>query len=506
MISVWILGDQLLREHPAILAAEARSDDVRIVMVESHKRTTRYRYHRQKLVLIFSAMRHYAEMLREKGYQVDYLKAASMTAGLRQHVEEHHPEMILTMAASEYAARHYQQEELVDRLGVEVEVLPNTQFLLGQYNPNPEKRYIMENFYREMRRHFNVLMDDDDTPAGGEWNYDKLNRKPLPKDIDIPKMPEFTSDDIIREVMDEVEEAGLGVGSLDGFNYAVTHQQAEAALGNFIQMRLELFGPYEDAMTERDGMLFHAVLSPYVNIGLLEPMQMIRAAERAYREGRAPINSVEGFVRQVLGWREYMYRQYWQQMPVMREANHWEAERPMPAFFWTGETDMNCLKHVVERAKATAYSHHIERLMLVSNFCLLAGIRPQAVLEWFMSFFIDAYDWVMQPNVIGMGLNADGGKTATKPYVASANYINKMSDYCKGCRFKHTKRTGEDACPFNYLYWNFLIEYEDELRANPRAGRNVLGLRHLDADERGRVQDDARRFLAELRAYDAPSS
>ncbi|GAB4524495.1 MAG: cryptochrome/photolyase family protein [Anaerolineae bacterium] len=501
-LSVWILGDQLLRDHPALAAAEAAvgKSNIHVVMIESQKRTAQRPYQRKKLVLIYSAMRHYAQMLREQGYHVDYYTSAeSMTHALQQHKELWRPEKLLTMAASEYFPRLYQTDHLSAALNIPVEVLPNTQFLIGRYNPypEPEKRLVMENFYRKMRRHFDVLMDSEDAPAGGEWNYDKQNRKPLPKNVALPDIPQFQPDETTQQVMADVA-AGDGVGQVDGFCYAVTHQQAEAALHDFIETRLQDFGAYEDAMTTRQGTLFHAILSPYINLGLLEPLQMIAAVEAAYREGRAPINSVEGFVRQVLGWREYMYWQYWQQMPDLAHKNHWNAAQPMPRFFWNGDTEMNCLHHVITRVIDTGYTHHIERLMVVSNFCLMAGIEPRAVLEWFMSFYIDAYDWVMQPNVIGMGLNADGGRTATKPYIASANYINKMSDYCQGCRYQHTQRTGDDACPFNYLYWNFLIANEDELRANPRTGRNVLNLRHLDDEERARVQQQAEVFIRSL--------
>jgi deoxyribodipyrimidine photolyase-related protein len=285
---------------------------------------------------------------------------------------------------------------------------------------------------------------------------------------------------------------------VDGFNYAVTHEQAAQALDEFIEQRLVQFGVYEDAMSGKHDTLFHSVLSPYINIGLLEPMQMARAAEAAYDAGRAPINSVEGFVRQVIGWREYIYWQYWRQMPDLVHKNSWEAGRAMPAFFWDGDTRMNCLAHVIRRVIESGWTHHIERLMVVSNFCLMAGIHPQAVLEWFITFYIDAYDWVMQPNVVGMGLNADDGMTATKPYISSANYIHRMSDYCEGCYFKPDQRTGERACPYNYLYWNFLIQHEETLRANARFGPAVLGLRHLDEDERHAVQQQAKAFLDSL--------
>jgi deoxyribodipyrimidine photolyase-related protein len=237
------------------------------------------------------------------------------------------------------------------------------------------------------------------------------------------------------------------------------------------------------------------VLSPYLNIGLLEPLQLARAAEQAYQDGRAPLNSVEGFVRQIIGWREYMAWQYWRLLDIWPESNAWEAHRPLPDFFWHGETEMACLRSAIQRSLETGYTHHIERLMVLSNFCLLAGVEPLEVNDWFLTCFVDGYEWVMPPNVLGMGLNADGGRTATKPYIASANYINKMSDYCAGCRYDRKARTGPDACPFNLLYWNFLLEHEQRLRANPRMGNAVLGLRYLDEEERERVQAQASAFL-----------
>lgn len=229
-----------------------------------------------------------------------------------------------------------------------------------------------------------------------------------------------------------------------------------------------------------------------------EPLELAGAAEQAWREGLAPLNSVEGFIRQIIGWREFMYWQYWRQMPGMLAQNAWDARRLLPAFVWTGETDMACLRHALARALATGYNHHIERLMLLGNFFMLAGIDPQAVNDWFLSVYIDAYDWVMPPNVIGMALNADDGLTATKPYIASANYIHKMGDFCAGCRFDPKQRTGETACPYNFLYWNFILQHEARLRANPRTGQNVLGLRHLDEAERARVRAQAEVFLASL--------
>jgi len=406
----------------------------------------------------------------------------------------------MTMAAS-FCPGRQMQLTLDKQLGVPVAIVPNTQFLVGRYNPisepEPHKLYVLESFYRAMRRHFSVLMDGPD-PAGQKWNFDKANRKRLPKDLHPPPLLPFTPDEVTKQVMDEVAGLDIGVGSVDNFAYAVTREQALRAFQDFLENRLAFFGDYEDAMTRRSHVIYHSLLSPYLNLGLLEPLELVREAERAYRRGQAPINAVEGFVRQIIGWREFMYWQYWRQMPGMVEKNAWAAKRPLPAFVWDGQTDMACLHHAVTRALDSGYNHHIERLMLLCNFFLLTGINPKVVNDWFLAVYIDAYDWVMPPNVIGMGLHADGGLTATKPYIASANYINKMSDFCQDCRYDAKVRQTAAACPFNYLYWNFILKHEEQLRANPRTGRNVWGLRHLTMQDRDQVQALAAEFLDAL--------
>lgn len=505
-ITVWILGDQLLREHPALVAAKAQASraQMRVVLVESEQRMQKQPYQRKKLVLLISAMRHYAEELRAAGYIVDYRRAATMLDGLRQHVAEFQPAHILTMAAADYSGRTLQQTKLAHWLDTPVTVLPNTQFLCGRYDPYPKpgKKVILENFYRAMRKHWKLLLDEHGEPVGGAWNFDRENRKPLPRSgLAIPPPLRFEPDAITQTVMAEVAVLEQGVGSVAGFDLAVTRDDAEAAFDDFLRHRLHNFGPYEDAMSRRSAVLFHSLLSPYMNIGLLDPLAMARRAEQAYHDGLAPLASVEGFIRQIVGWREYIYWQYWQQMPGLLHANGWGHTRPMPQLFWDGSTDMNCLKHVVTRVIEAGYSHHIERLMVICNFCMLAGVDPAAVNAWFLSLYSDAYEWVVTPNVIGMGLNADGGRTATKPYIASANYINKMSDYCTGCRFDPKLRSGENACPYNFLYWNFLLLHEETLRVNPRFGPAVLGLSHLAPGERSEIQRQAHRFLDDLPTY-----
>jgi deoxyribodipyrimidine photolyase-related protein len=496
--TIWILGDQLLDQHPALQAALEEVDlgEVVILFIESTQKIQQRLYQRKKLVLLLSAMRHYAQELRGRRIEVDYIQADSFMEGLQKHIQKYQPERLLTMAAASYQGRR-QQHALQDRLGVEVEVIPNTQFLMGKYDPIPDpdpgKRYVMENFYRAMRKHFDVLMKDG-KPLGGQWNFDKENRERLPKDLELPADPSFRPDRITREVMAEVAEFPDHVGSVDNFQYAVTRKQATQAFQHFLEQKLPDFGPYEDAMTVRSHSLFHSVLSPYLNIGLLDPMELIKSVEDAYTEGVAPLNSVEGFIRQVLGWREFMYWQYWRLMPGMLEMNAWEAHRPLPDFVWTGETDMACLQHAISRALDTGYNHHIERLMLLCNFFMLTGTAPKAVNDWFLTVYIDAYDWVMPPNVIGMGLNADGGLIATKPYIASANYINRMGEFCRECHYNHRERTGEGACPYNFLYWNFILQHEKRLRSNPRTSRSVLGLRHLSEEERVQVRGQAERF------------
>jgi deoxyribodipyrimidine photolyase-related protein len=498
-VSVWILGDQLLAAHPALRAVEAQAVPFQVVMVESLARLRRLPYQRKKLVLLFSAMRHYADRLAAGGISVDYRFAENVLTGLRQHIIQYRPAQVVMMAASEYAGRRF-QERLEQKLGLPVQIHPNTQFLIGQFNPAPDvpvhKRVVQETFYRSMRRHFNLLMEPDGGPTGNQWNFDDRNRKRLPKDLTIPAPLSFEPDQLTRQVMADVDGLGDGIGSVGDFNLAVTYDQAKSALLDFVDNRLTNFGPYEDAMSQAHPLLFHSLLSPYLNIGLLEPLEIACQVEVAYRQGSLPLNSAEGFIRQVIGWREYMAWQYWRQMPELRQANFWGASRPLPDWFWNGQTEMNCLHTVINRAIQDGYNHHIERLMILSNFCLLAGIEPGAVNDWFSALYVDAYEWVMLPNVLGMGLYADGGKTATKPYIASANYIRRMSDYCSSCRFDPGSRTGSQACPYNYLYWNFILENEATLLANPRMGPGILGVKRIPATERVDIRALSAIFLS----------
>jgi deoxyribodipyrimidine photolyase-related protein len=488
--TVWILGDQLLAGHPGLAVGR------RVLLIESLQRLRLRPYHRHKLVLVLSAMRHYAEELRAAGYTVDLRQAPNFLSGLREHIREYNSVHLTCMAAAEYDTRQF-QAGLADALGIAVDVLPNNQFLLERI-PLKRSPKRMETFYRDMRRQTGLLMEVDGEPAGGRWNFDSENRKSY-DGRPVPPLPSFAPDAITSQVISELDElCPAAPGKHADFALAVSREQAQAALDDFIAHRLADFGPFEDAMSRRHAVLFHSQLSPLLNLGLLEPLPMCEAAEAAYRQGRASLASVEGFVRQIIGWREYMYLRYWELMPDLREANAWQHERVLPAFYYSGETAMNCMRHAIGRVLAQGYSHHIERLMLLCNFALLAGIRPGEVNDWFLELYIDAYDWVVTPNVIGMGLNADGGTIATKPYIASANYIHKMSDYCGDCGYNRRSRSADDACPFNTLYWNFLLEHESRLRSNPRTGPAVLGLRHLDEQERAAVRRRAGKILENL--------
>ena len=478
---------------------------MRVAIVESRSWQRRLPFHRKRQVLHLSTGRHFTAEVRAAGFDVDLISAENTREGLAGHIRRHRPARLVTMAAADYVPRKWQRGPMAEQLGVPVEVLPNSMFLVGRFDPIPDpepgKRYVMENFYRSIRRRFGLLIEPDGGPTSGKWNLDAENRKPLPRTKRIPPPPRFEPDEITRAAIDEVEASNFGVGSAVGFDLAVTRADAESSFADFLQHRLANFGPYEDAMNRSEGILFHSALSPQMNLGLLDPLTMARAVEEEYRAGRVPLNSAEGFIRQVVGWREFIYWQYHRQMPDLRLANSWNAGRPLPRMFWDGETNLECIRSVVTRLLASGYTHHIERLMILCNFALLAGIDPAAVADWFLTLYADSHDWVVLPNVIGMGLNADGGVTATKPYIASAAYIKRMGDFCGSCSHRDDLRKGPGACPFNTLYWNFLVENESTLRANPRLGPAVLGLNRIDAADRDQIRAEAQHFLAGIESY-----
>jgi deoxyribodipyrimidine photolyase-related protein len=474
---IWILGDQLYSTQTALQNCN-NSSQVEIILIESYSHIKQLRYHKQKLVLIWSAMRHFAEELRQEGYSVTYEIAEDFQTPLENWVKENQIAELQIMSPND---KPFLQIIENLKLPCDINLLLNNQFLWSAEEFNNwaknRKRLLMEDFYREGRRRFDILMEDD-KPVAGKWNLDKENRKPPKSKLNTPEPLWFEPDNITQEVIQQVNSLNIPTyGDLKEFRWGVTRKQALEVLKYFIEIRLPDFGPYQDAMVTGEETMWHAMISPYLNLGLLQPLEIIQAAEAAYHENQLALNSVEGFIRQILGWREYMHGIYHHVDEDYPQQNWFEHHKPLPEFFWSGETKMNCLHQILTQVMDIGYAHHIQRLMVLNNFGLIAGISPQELETWFHSAFIDAYDWVMQTNVIGMGQYADGGLLASKPYAASANYINKMSDYCKSCFYKHSKRTGEKACPFNYLYWDFLNRHRDKLK---NEGRMNFILKNLD--------------------------
>ncbi|MDB9528395.1 cryptochrome/photolyase family protein [Oscillatoria sp. CS-180] len=494
---IWVLGDQLSQGQTALIQNQEQKDHTPVILIESHQHGQQRRYHKQKLILVWSAMRHFAAELKDAGWSVTYEIAKNFESPLREWVKAQDITTLQVMTPSDRPFAKFL--ESLD-LPCDIELLPNNHFLwsVDDFNQwaSQRKSLLMESFYREGRKRFGVLMVGDE-PEGGRWNFDKENRKPPKGKLNTPVPMTFEPDEVTQAVIEAVEKLDFPTfGEAEPFAWAVTREQAIAVLDYFIQDRLETFGPYQDAMVTGEDTMWHAMLSPYLNLGLLNPQEVIEAAETAYQEQGLSLNSVEGFIRQVMGWREYMRGLYWHVAEEYFERNWFEHDRPLPDFFWTGETDMNCLHQVIDQVKRTGYGHHIQRLMILANFSLIAGLQPQAVEDWFHAAFIDAYDWVMQTNVIGMGLFADGGVLASKPYSASANYVNRMSDYCKDCRYNPKQRTGDDACPFNFYYWDFLDRHRGKLQSQGRMSFILKNLDKMKPKDLEEIRDRATHYLS----------
>jgi deoxyribodipyrimidine photolyase-related protein len=495
--TLWLLEDQLSLKPRAIASRP------RILLIESRKHYRTWPFHKRRIAFLVSAMRHFAVELRDRGFDVDHhpLKPdgyRDSLSALRDHIRAYTPSEIVVIDPSEHHTRSW-IESIAPTLGVPLRFEPNDLFLTDRAEfaawAGPLKSPVMETFYRKMRKRFGILMQDGE-PVGGKWNLDKENRKPPAKGLHIPKPIGFKPDAITLDVLRDVErEFADHPGSLDRFDLAVTRLDAMRAFDDFLDHRLPLFGDYEDAMITGEPLMYHSGVSHLLNAGLLDPTEMVRSVEARFRTNKAPLNSVEGFVRQIIGWREYVYGIYHTFMPDYRSRNAWNATTPLPAFFWTASTDMNCLRQCIGGVVEQGFSHHIQRLMVICNFATLAGLSPQAVNDWFHAMYIDSHDWVVTPNVIGMGMNADGGTMATKPYVSSAAYINRMSDYCKGCRYDPSKRTGNGACPFNHLYWTFMARHRKPLSKNMRMAMMLKNLDRIDPAELQQMRTQSDRFV-----------
>lgn len=510
-VLVPILGDQLTIDL-ASLRGRAKDDTI-ILMMELWDEATYVKHHKQKIALIFSAMRHFAAGLEDAGWTVDYIRltdpdnSGSFTGEVARAIERHDPRTVCVVEAGEWRVQQA-LEQWPDKFACDVEILPDDRFLCPHSEfrnwAEGRKHLTMEHFYREMRRKTGLLMTQDGKPEGGEWNLDNENRKPPKEGLKAPERAKFTPDAITQECIALV--AGQfpdHFGSLDRFEWPVTRDQAEQAVDAFFRDRIENFGPYQDAMVFGQDDLFHSMLSTSINLGLLDPLELCQRAEQAWCDGTAPLNSVEGFIRQIIGWREYIRGFYWYHMPDLESRNALDAQRALPDFYWTGKTDMRCMADCIRSTHDNAHAHHIQRLMVLGNFALLAGINPRDVQDWYLAVYADAYEWVEMPNVVGMILYADGGRLATKPYAASGNYINTMSDYCKGCIYSPAKKTGEGSCPFNSLYWHFMDRHRDRLESNHRIGRIFANWDRMDDTKRQAYLDTADAFLDSLTPADA---
>jgi len=501
-----ILGDQLSFDMSALAGLDPARDIV--LMMEVMEENTYVWHHKQKIVLVLSAMRHFASELRQRGISVDYVpldapnNSGNLTAEIQRAVARHAPDCLVVTEPGEWRVQAM-VEGWEDMIGRPVEVRADDRFFAGRSRfaqwAQGRRAWRMEHFYREMRREHSILMEGD-RPAGGEWNFDAANRKSLPASVLPPDRLRFAPDETTREVLLLVEQHfSDNFGGLEEFGWPVNRADALRALGEFIAKGLPRFGDYQDAMKAGAPFLFHALLAPALNLGLLSPREVCRAAEAAWRSGAAPLNAVEGFVRQILGWREYVRGVYWTLMPAYEQRNALKATRKLPAFYWTGDTPMRCLREVIGGTARYAYSHHIQRLMVTGNFALLVGVAPREIERWYLAVYADAFEWVEMPNTLGMAVFADGGQMASKPYAASGAYIDRMSDFCPGCAYDVKQKTGPNACPFNYLYWAFLIRQKNRLANNPRLAMPYRTLARWPSERQTAILAEADDFLERLR-------
>lgn len=504
---VLILGDQLTPEISSLNGGDPARDV--ILMAEVMDEATYADHHKQKIALVFAAMRHFAAELRAAGWTVDYRPLTDgltdLEGAVRDGISRHRPEMVLITEPGEWRLLDA-MEDWEALLGLPVILREDTRFIMSRYEfsdwAEGRKTLVMEHFYRVVRRRTGLLMEGDQ-PAGGRWNYDTENRAPPQDSLFLPAPPKGADDAITREVLDLVEARFPGhFGALRPFRWQVTRAGAEAARDAFLRDALPDFGRYQDAMLTDRPWMYHSVLSPYLNLGLLDARDLCTRAEAEWRAGRAPLNAVEGFIRQIIGWREYVRGVYWREMPDYAASNALGATRPLPRFYWTAETEMHCLSQVIGQTIETAYAHHIQRLMITGTYALLIGADPDAVHRWYLGVYADAFEWVEMPNTLGMSQHADGGLLATKPYAASANYIDKMSDYCGACPYEPKRRLGPDACPWTALYWDFIARHRDRWAGNHRMAMIVRSWDRKPAEERAALRAAAADHINALEVYD----
>ncbi len=493
---ILVLGDQLDAESAAFDDADPGQDAV--WMAEVYEEATHVWSTKARLAVFFGAMRHFRDGLREAGWTVHYDELPpgkggrqSLATALAAAIKAHRPERLVLVQPGEYRVAEALRAA-ADEAGVPLDIRPDRHFLcsIDDFNTWAEGRkgLRMEFFYREMRKQYDVLMTDEG-PEGGKWNYDPENRESFGKEgpRDLPKPVGFKPDEVTAGVIEMINSRFSGhPGTLDDFDWPVTQGQARRALTDFIQRRLPDFGAFQDAMWTAEPWLYHSRISSSLNLKLLNPREVIAAAEAAYHDGAAPLAAVEGFIRQVLGWREYVRGVYWRFMPEYLDRNELHADRDLPGFYWDADTEMRCLHASIGQTLRYGYAHHIQRLMVTGLFALLLGVHPRRVHEWYLAVYVDAVEWVELPNVLGMSQYADGGVMASKPYAATGKYIKRMSNYCAHCPYNPDEAVGDDACPFTTLYWDFLMRHETALKKNQRMALQVRNIGRL-SDERKRA-------------------
>jgi deoxyribodipyrimidine photolyase-related protein len=500
-----VLGDQLSHGITALDGLDPAHDVV--MLAEMMAECTYAPHHRQKIALVLSAMRHFAEELRARGITVRYVtlddpdNCGDLTGEMRRACAALRPERMIVTAPGEMRVLTLMQG-LGAACGVPCAIRDDTRFLCGIDEfaawAQGRSQYRMEFFYREMRRKHRLLMDGD-TPLGGRWNFDAENRRGFAPDLTVPPPRRSTPDAITEAVLDMVAERFPNhIGALTHFAYPVTAAEAERHFADFLHTRLPEFGDWQDMMSADAPFMFHALVSAPLNLGLLDPLEICRRAEQEYHAGRAPLNAVEGFIRQILGWREFIRGIYWLHMPGYATLNALNAHRNLPGFYWTGDTAMRCMKAAIGQTLDYAYAHHIQRLMITGNFALLAGIDPDQVDEWYLAVYADAYEWVEMPNTRGMALHADGGIVGSKPYASSGAYINRMSNYCRGCAYDVKQATGPNACPFNALYWDFIARHGERFAENPRMAMPVRSWHKMTTDKQRALRARAAELLSHI--------
>ena len=502
---ILILGDQLDESHPALADYNPNTDSV--LMIESSAEATYVWSHKARIAIFLSAMRHFAQKLSINGYALKYIKDSelSLVEAVRQEIHQQRATHLVFVTPGEWRLK-VQLESLVKDCDIELTVLEDTHFYCTCHEfkawVGSKKELRLEYFYRHMRKKHDILINHDGTPVGGEWNFDDQNRRPFPKQGPglIPSPLFFENDQITQDVISYVNSKYSDhPGSLDNFRWAVTREQSLEALHYFVKHRLGNFGMFQDAMWKKTPFGWHSILSASLNLKLLNPREVVSEVLKAYKEDGLNLATVEGFIRQIIGWREFVRGIYYLDMPALSQQNFYSHERPLPDWYWSGDTKMNCMKDAISQTLEYGYAHHIQRLMVTGNFALLAELLPKAVSDWYLAVYVDAIEWVEMPNVLGMALFSNGGRFTSKPYIASGAYINRMSNHCQNCCYSPNVKHGENACPMTTLYWNFLIKHQASLDKNPRTRLMTVNLKRLSDSEKMDIKSHAFFLLSNLK-------